>query len=92
MTGMAVHRDRERCSPNTGVPLGLVGQVQAVAIFGTHGNAEVPRTNPHEEVHNLWRHLFGRADKVTLIFSVLVVDQNDDLAGTKIFQNVRYGI
>ena len=92
MAGMAIHRNGEGCSPNTGVAFGLVGEIQTVAIFGAHGHTEIPRTNPHEEIHNLWRHLFGRADKVALIFSVLVVDQNDDLSVAKIFQNVRYGV
>ena len=70
---------------------GLVARRQSFRTL-TDRHTEIPRTNPHEEVHNLWRHLFGRADKVALIFSVLVIDQNNDLASTKIFQNVRYGI
>ena len=89
---MPINRNREGRSPNTGVAFGLIGQIQAVAIFGAHGHTEIARTNSHQEVDNLRRHFLGRADEITFIFSVLIVDQDDDLAIAKIFQNVRYGV
>ena len=68
------------------------GEAEPVAQVARHGHAdEAPAVDGHE-VDVVGRGEFARADEVAFVFSVLVVGDEDDLAGAKVFERLFNGI
>ncbi len=88
---VGVDGNGERRAKGRGVKVGLAVEAELVALFAGQGETDRPAPVVHDEVHLLRRHRLGRVDEVTLILAILVVHQDDGLAGFKLFQDVGQG-
>ncbi len=63
-----------------GVVLHHERQIELVAAFGGHGDADQAATESRHEVDRFRGHLVGGKDQITFVLTVLVVDDDDLLA------------
>jgi hypothetical protein len=66
----------------------LSSEVQVIATFLSKWQTDQTASMAGHEVDNRGRNLFGRANEVTFIFTVLVIDDYDHLAVANIANSV----
>jgi hypothetical protein len=64
--------------------------LKLVETFGGHRKADEPSTIPGHEIDYLWRYFLGCTSQIAFILPILIVDNYDHSAISKIFNGVFY--
>ncbi len=86
---LRVDGDRERGGHLFAVAVDHLRQVEARAILRRQRKTDPAAGKPEHEVDDLGRDTFGRADEVTLVLAVLVVDDDDHLPRGQVGNGLR---
>ena len=62
------------------------GQIKLPCSLRSDGHANQAAGLGRKKINNFWRDFFSRDDQVTLIFSILVIHQDDHAAGTDVVE------
>ena len=87
-----IHGDGECGSVAGGVRIHHHGDLQLVEPLADDGHADEAAAETRHEVDGLRRHLLRRDSEVSLVLTILVVDDNDELSGLEFrdrFRNAR---
>ncbi len=85
-----VDTDGEGGVEASGVVNDLRVECEGVAFFACQRQANKPSAEFGHKVDDLRRDFFGGADEVAFIFAVFIVNEDDDFAGAKVVEDVRY--
>ena len=90
MPWMPIDADGEGRLTKTGVEIPLRAKLESLAGIRIKGDAEVPPTDSGQEIDAFRIGELRGNDEVAFVLAVFVINQNDDLAIAKVFQNFGY--
>ena len=87
-----VHRHSKRGTQHRGVVVNLHVQFQFMAALGGNGCTQHATALAQHEVDFLFGDFFGGDDKIALVLTVLVINDNNKLAAAQLLHGLVYGI